>query len=63
MKFKDLRELIFTQCKVIVGKETSDFIQTHEVTKYDELEVIGVRSRPIMVNGICANTYVEVICK
>ena len=56
MKFKELRDLIYSPCKVIVGDETYD-VQTHGETKFDNLEVIGIRPRLI------STFYIEVLLK
>lgn len=50
MKFKELRENIFSPCKVIspqypFDREKSPFIDTYKESEYDEYEVIGIRSR------------------
>lgn len=44
MKFKDLRKLIYAPCKVIT-KDGIFVVSTHYDDRFDELEVIGVRSR------------------
>ena len=56
MKFKELRNLVYSPCKVIVGSETYD-VQTHEENKFDDLEVIGIRPRLI------STFYIEVLLK
>lgn len=45
MKFKDIRDLICSRCCVVIDEEIKYNIQTHEATKYDDLEVIGIRSK------------------
>ena len=62
MKFKEIRDLIFTDCSVIKGKETTR-VSTHESTIFDEDEVIGIRSRDRMINGYSAGSYIEVLVK
>lgn len=62
MKFKEIRDLIFTDCCVIKGKETTK-VFTHEATIFDEDEVIGIRSRDRMVNGNLSGSYIEVLVK
>lgn len=62
MKFKEIKNLIFTDCSVIKGKETTR-VSTHEPTIFDEDEVIGIRSRDRMINGYNAESYIEVLVK
>lgn len=65
MKFKEIRDTICSLCKVITSKyqTEADFVLTHEPTKFDEMEVIGLRSRPIFENKKCVDTYIEVHVK
>ena len=58
MKFKNLRDIICDTCIVIKGNE-NESVATHKATKFDEDEVIGIRSR---TTGI-GMSYVEVIVK
>ena len=58
MKFKNLRDIICDTCIVIKGNE-NESVATHQVTKFDDCEVIGIRSR---TQGI-GMSYVEVIVK
>lgn len=62
MRFKELRQLIFTPCKVIIGRDESLFLNTHEETDYDEREVIGIRIRDRII-GYTSSSYIEVLCK
>lgn len=45
MKFKDIKDLICSECCVVIDKHRKYNVQTHEPTVYDELEVIGIRSK------------------
>lgn len=63
MRFKELRQLIFTPCKVIIGRDESLFLNTHEETDYDEREVIGIRVRDCIIIGYTSSSYIEVLCK
>lgn len=58
MKFKNLRDIICDTCIVIKGN-VNESVATHQVTKFDEDDVIGIRSR---TTGI-GMSYVEVIVK
>ena len=60
MKFKELKKVIYDTCSVIVGN-SQEYVLTCKKLKYDDMEVIGVRSRIRMVNGFAANSYVEVL--
>ena len=62
MKFKEIRDLICIDCKVVKGRETTK-VATHEPTIFDEDEVIGIRSRDRMINGYLAGSYIEVLVK
>ena len=65
MKFKDIREMIYSSCKVIVDKDIFD-VSTHYDTKFDDMEVIGVRSINRMIDGYSTESiesYIEVLLK
>ena len=57
MKFKELKEFIYSNCRVIIGLE-KHWVQTHEETLFDDYEVIGIRSRAPKTNS-----YIEVNLK
>ena len=44
MKFKDIRNLIYCPCTLIIGRDKVE-VQTHSTTEYDNYEVIGIRSQ------------------
>ena len=44
MKFKELRNLIYSECCVAYDGHKKYNVQTHEETDWDECEVIGIRS-------------------
>lgn len=63
MTFKELRQLIFCQCKVIVADKIYENIYTHTSTQFDEYIVEGIRARDKIINGYNAGAYIEVLCK
>ena len=58
MKFKELRDLIYSPCKVVL-KNRSNFVSTHEATEFDECIVIGIRSK----SDASCEEYIEVNLK
>lgn len=62
MKFKDIKEMIYSDCRIVKGRETIS-VSTHEPTIFDENEVIGIRSRDLTINGYNAGSYIEVLVK
>ena len=62
MKFKDLRNYIFSECRVILDSATVK-VETHYPTKFDDFEVEGIRSRDVIINGYTAGSYIEVLLK
>lgn len=63
MKFGELRKLIFNDCQVLKGKEVYKDFQTHLDDRFDNEEVIGIRSRGVAIGGYWCNTYIEVLLK
>lgn len=62
MKFGELRKKIFTECVILIGKETIKGVSTED-PQYDDLEVEGIRSRGSSINGYWCNSYIEVLLK
>jgi len=51
MKFGELRNLIYQDC-LVVYKDRNDYVLTHQPTKYDDYEVIGIRSKSYLVVSV-----------
>ena len=64
MKLKEIRDYIYSPCVLLFQQTNKEYrIQTHQKTEFDECEVVGIRSREVIIHEKICNSYIEILLK